>query len=143
MKKSLIATLFGVFTTIYFLVLYIQSYEKTDYDAWGVDYSFDKDILTKLICSVVILGFAVYFLLKAVKNEEADKKLLPLGIGVVGFISTFYPLGRMFKYITENIQDNENNGDTIVSYLIWSIFGAFILVYGIISYLEIKKNNNK
>ena len=50
MKKHIITLLLGVFTTIYFFVLFVQSYSKYN-DGWGTDISFDMDLLIKFLCS--------------------------------------------------------------------------------------------
>lgn len=133
MKRNLLTLIFGVFTTIYFLVLFIQSYSKYN-DGWGTDISFDYDIFIKLLCALIILTVGVVSVYKSYKNSDS-KFEYACGISLIGFITTLYPLGLMFKSIAK-----KKPNDTIVDYLIWSIFGAFILAYGIIRYIDYKKN---
>lgn len=133
MKRNLLTLIFGVFTTIYFLVLFIQSYSKYN-DGWGTDISFDYDIFIKFLCALIILTVGVVSVYKSYKNSDS-KFEYSCGISLIGFITTLYPLGLMFKSIAK-----KKPNDTIVDYLIWSIFGAFILAYGIIRYIDYKKN---
>lgn len=133
MKKNILTLVFGVFTSIYFLVLFIQSYSKYN-DGWGTDISFDYDIFIKLLCSLIILAVGIVSVYKSVKNNSSEYEYA-CGISLIGFITTLYPLGLMFKSIAK-----KKSNDTIVDYLIWAIFGAFILAYGIIRYIDYKKN---
>ncbi len=132
MKKHIITLLLGVFTTIYFFVLFVQSYSKYN-DGWGTDISFDMDLLIKFLCSLIILIVGIIAVYKTVKNKELKIDYI-YGISLIGFISTCYPLGLMFKSIAK-----KKPSDTIVDYLIWALFGAFILAYGIVMYIDYKK----
>ena len=133
MKKAILMTLFGTFVFIYYLVLTLQSYAKYD-DGWGTDISFNQDLVVKTIVGLILLICGIVAILKIRKNQDTFKTY-NTSINVVGILMCVYPLGLMFKMIAKH-----KSGDVIVDYLIWAIFGAFILAYGIISYIENRKN---
>ena len=134
MKKGILMTLFGAFVFIYYLVLSIQSYSKFD-DGWGTDISMDMDLLVKMFVGLTLLICGIVVLVKIKKHRDTFKTY-NTSILVVGMLMCIYPLGLMFKSIAKH-----KSGNVIVDYLIWAIFGAFILAYGIICYLENKKKN--
>ncbi len=134
MKKGILMTLFGTFVFIYYLVLSLQSYSKYD-DGWGTDISMDMDLLVKMFVGLTLLICGIVALVK-IKNHQDTFKTYNTSIMIVGMLMCIYPLGLMFKMIAK-----KKSGDVIVDYLIWAIFGAFILAYGIICYIENKKKN--
>lgn len=132
MKKGILMTLFGTFVFVYYLVLTLQSYSKYD-DGWGTDISMDMDLVVKTLVGLTLLICGIVVLVKT-KNSQDTFKTYNTSIIVVGTLMSIYPLGLMFKMINKH-----KSGSVIVDYLIWAIFGAFILAYGIISYIEHKK----
>ncbi len=134
MKKGILMTLFGAFVFIYYLVLTLQSYSKYD-DGWGTDISMDMDLVVKTLVGLTLLICGIVVLVKIRKHQDTFK-VYNTSINVVGLLMCIYPLGLMFKSIAKH-----KSGSVIVDYLIWAIFGAFILAYGIISYIENKKKN--
>ncbi len=132
MKKGILMTLFGAFVFIYYLVLTLQSYSKYD-DGWGTDISMDMDLVVKTLVGLTLLICGIVVLVKIEKHQDTFK-VYNTSINVVGLLMCIYPLGLMFKSIAKH-----KSGSVIVDYLIWAIFGAFILAYGIISYIEHKK----
>jgi hypothetical protein len=132
MKKGILMTLFGAFVFIYYLVLTLQSYSKYD-DGWGTDISMDMDLVVKTLVGLTLLICGIVVLVKIRKHQDTFK-VYNTSINVVGLLMCIYPLGLMFKSIAKH-----KSGSVIVDYLIWAIFGAFILAYGIISYIEHKK----
>ncbi len=134
MKKGILMTLFGAFVFIYYLVLTLQSYSKYD-DGWGTDISMDMDLVVKTLVGLTLLICGIVVLVKIEKHQDTFK-VYNTSINVVGLLMCIYPLGLMFKSIAKH-----KSGSVIVDYLIWAIFGAFILAYGIISYIENKKKN--
>jgi len=132
MKKGILMTLFGTFVFVYYLVLTLQSYSKYD-DGWGTDISMDMDLVVKTLVGLTLLICGIVVLVKT-KNSQDTFKTYNTSIIVVGALMSIYPLGLMFKMINKH-----KSGSVIVDYLIWAIFGAFILAYGIISYIEHKK----
>ena len=132
MKKGILMTLFGAFVFIYYLVLTLQSYSKYD-DGWGTDISMDMDLVVKTLVGLTLLICGIVVLVKIRKHQDTFK-VYNTSINVVGLLMCIYPLGLMFKSIAKH-----KSGSVIIDYLIWAIFGAFILAYGIISYIEHKK----
>lgn len=142
MKKGILMTLFGTFVFVYYLVLSLQSYSKYD-DGWGTDISMDMDLVVKTLVGLTLLICGIVVLVKT-KNNQDTFKTYNTSIIVVGTIMSIYPLGLMFKMINKLAKATDaakiaGYKADIVSYLIWAIFGAFILAYGIISYIEHKK----
>ena len=134
MKKAILMTLFGTFVFVYYLVLSLQSFSKYD-DGWGTDISMDMDLLVKMFVGLILLICGIIAIIKNRKKENTFKTY-NISINLVGALMCIYPLGLMFKQINKH-----KSGSVIVDYLIWSIFGAFILAYGIICYIENKKKN--
>ena len=93
----------------------------------------DMDLVVKTLVGLTLLICGIIVLIK-VKNHQDTFKVYNTSINVVGLLMCIYPLGIMFKMIAKH-----KSGDVIVDYLIWAIFGAFILAYGIISYIENRK----
>ena len=129
MKKAILTTLFGAFFTILYLVLAIQSFSVYD-DGYGTDVSVNADYITLLVAGIIVLVTGIKHLVRAKKNQELGL-LYPYGYQILGFLMTFYPLGLGFKMIWKN--------KPCANYFVWAIFGAFILAYGVISYLDNKK----
>ena len=137
MKKAILMTLFGAFVFIYHLVLTCQSfYTYTDEDSgiiYGRGFEIDQDLMLKTFVGLILLICGIIVIVKVMKKKETFK-VYDTSIIVVGALMSIYPLGLMFKMINKH-----KSGSVIVDYLIWAIFGAFILAYGIISYIEHKK----
>lgn len=140
MKKAILMTLFGAFVFIYHLVLTCQSfYAYTDTDSedssiiYGRGFEIDQDLMLKTFVGLILLICGIIVIIKVMKKKETFK-VYDTSIIVVGALMSIYPLGLMFKMINKH-----KSGSVIVDYLIWAIFGAFILAYGIISYIEHKK----
>ncbi len=140
MKKAILMTLFGAFVFIYHLVLTCQSfYAYTDTDSedssiiYGRGFEIDQDLMLKTFVGLILLICGIIVIIKVMKKQETFK-VYDTSIIVVGALMCIYPLGLMFKMINKH-----KSGSIIVDYLIWAIFGAFILAYGIISYIEHKK----
>ena len=140
MKKAILMTLFGAFVFIYHLVLTCQSfYAYTDTDSedssiiYGRGFEIDQDLMLKTFVGLILLICGIIVIIKVMKKQETSK-VYDTSIIVVGALMSIYPLGLMFKMINKH-----KSGSVIVDYLIWAIFGAFILAYGIISYIEHKK----
>ena len=145
MKKGILMTLFGAFVFIYHLVLTCQSiYGYTDhgYDddgniipdvVNGHGFEIDQDLLVKTIVGLTLLICGIVVLIKLKKKQETSTTYHS-SIIVVGLLMSVYPLGMMFKAMNKH-----KSGSVIVDYLIWAIFGAFILAYGIISAFERKE----
>lgn len=138
MKKGLLMTLFGSFVFIYYLVLMIQSFYYED-DGYGKTLEFDQDLMVKMFVGLVLLICGIVVLIKVEKNQDTFKTY-NTSINLVGIIMCIYPLGMMFKTIVKLNKHKATTND-VIGYLIWAIFGAFILAYGIISYIEHKKKN--
>ena len=150
MKKAILMTLFGAFVFIYHLVLTCQSfYAYTDTDSedssiiYGRGFEMDQDLLVKTFVGLILLICGIIVIVKVMKKQETFK-VYDTSIIVVGALMSIYPLGLMFKMINKIASATDAAKITgykadIVSYLIWAIFGAFILAYGIISYIEHKK----
>ena len=134
MKKGILMTLFGTFVFVYYLVLMLQSFYFEN-DGYGKTIEFDQDLMVKMFVGLVLLICGIVVLLK-IKNSKNTFATYNTSIIVVGILMSIYPLGLMFKMISK-----KKSGNVIVDYLIWAIFGAFILAYGIICYLENKKKN--
>lgn len=132
MKKGILMTLFGAFVFIYYLVLTIQSFYYEN-DGYGKTLEMDQDLVVKTLVGLVLLICGIVVLIKIKKNQNTFATY-NTSIIVVGILMSFYPLGLMFKMISK-----KKSGDVIVDYLIWAIFGAFILAYAIISYIEYRK----
>ena len=155
MKKGILMTLFGAFVFIYHLVLTCQSfYAYTDYAyddegniipdiIYGRGYEIDQDLMLKTFVGLILLICGIIVIIKVMKKQETFK-VYDTSIIVVGTLMSIYPLGLMFKMINKLAKATDaakiaGYKADIVSYLIWAIFGAFILAYGIISYFEHKK----
>ena len=134
MKKGILMTLFGTFVFIYYLVLMIQSFYFEN-DGYGKTIEFDQDLMVKMFVGLVLLICGIVVLIK-IKNSKETFTTYNTSILVVGILMSVYPLGMMFRAMNKH-----KSGSVIVDYLIWAIFGAFILAYGIISYIENKKKN--
>ena len=132
MKKGILMTLFGAFVFIYYLVLMIQSFYFEN-DGYGKTIEFDQDLMVKMFVGLILLICGIVAIIKIKKNQDTFSTY-NTSICVVGIIMFIYPLGLMFKMINK-----KKSGNIIVDYLIWAIFGAFILAYGIISYIEHKR----
>lgn len=139
MKKAILMTLFGAFVFIYHLVLTCKSfYAYTDTDSedpsiiYGRGFELDQDLLVKTFVGLILLICGIIVIVKVMKKQETSK-VYDTSIIVAGALMCIYPLGLMFKMI------NKHKSGSAVDYLIWAIFGAFILAYGIISYIEHKK----
>ena len=132
MKKGILMTLFGAFVFIYHLVLTIQSFYYEN-DGYGRTLEMDQDLLVKTFVGLILLICGIVVIIYAKKRKDTFKTY-NVSINLVGLLMFVYPLGLMFKMINK-----KKSGDVIVDYLIWAIFGAFILAYGIISYIEHKK----
>ena len=132
MKKGILMTLFGLFVFIYYLVLMIQSFEYYN-DGYGKDISVDQDIMVKMFVGLVLLICGIVVLVK-IKKKQDTFNTYNYSIILVGMLMSVYPLGMMFRSMNKH-----KSGSVIVDYLIWTIFGAFILAYGIICFIEHKK----
>ena len=132
MKKGILMTLFGAFVFIYHLVLTIQSFYYEN-DGYGRTLEMDQDLLVKTFVGLILLICGIVVIIYTKKEKDAFK-IYNVSINLVGLLMFVYPLGLMFKMINK-----KKSGDVIVDYLIWAIYGAFILAYGIISYIEHKK----
>ena len=132
MKKGILMTLFGTFVFIYYLVLTIQSFYYEN-DGYGKTIEFDQDLLVKTIAGLTLLVCGIVVLIKLKKRQETSTTYHS-SIIVLGLLMSVYPLGMMFKAMNKH-----KSGNVIVDYLIWAIFGAFILAYGIISAFEKKE----
>ena len=132
MKKGILMTLFGTFVFIYYLVLTIQSFYYEN-DGYGKTLEMDQDLVVKTLVGLVLLICGIVVLIKIKKNQNTFATY-NTSIIVVGILMSIYPLGLMFKMISK-----KKSGNVIVDYLIWAIFGAFILAYGIISYIDYRK----
>ena len=132
MKKGILMTLFGAFVFIYYLVLTIQSFYYEN-DGYGKTLEMDQDLVVKTLVGLVLLICGIIVLIKIKKNQNTFATY-NTSIIVVGILMSIYPLGLMFKMISK-----KKSGNVIVDYLIWTIFGAFILAYGIISYIDYRK----
>lgn len=132
MKKGLLMTLFGTFVFVYYLVLTIQSFYYEN-DGYGRTLEMDQDLLTKAIVGLILLICGLIVIVRVEKRKETFK-IYNTSICLVGVIMTLYPLGKMFRAMNKH-----KSGSVIVDYLIWAIFGAFILAYGIICYIENRK----
>ncbi|MBP5446341.1 MAG: hypothetical protein J6Y28_09240 [Acholeplasmatales bacterium] len=132
MKKAILTTLFGIFTFVYFLVLTIQSFYYEN-DGYGKTIEMDQDLLVKTFAGLVILICGIVVILKT-KDHKDTFSVYNTSINLVGLLMCIYPLGMMFRAMNKH-----KSGSVIVDYLIWALFGAFILAYGIISYIEHKK----
>jgi len=134
MKKGILMTLFGTFVFVYYLVLMLQSFYFEN-DGYGKTIEFDQDLMVKMFVGLVLLICGIVVLLK-IKNSKNTFATYNTSINIVGMLMCIYPLGMMFRAMNKH-----KSGSVIVDYLIWAIFGAFILAYGIISYIENKKKN--
>lgn len=132
MKKAILTTLFGIFTFVYFLVLTIQSFYYEN-DGYGKTIEMDQDLLVKTFAGLVILICGIVVILKT-KDHKNTFSVYNTSINLVGLLMCIYPLGKMFRAMNKH-----KSGSVIVDYLIWALFGAFILAYGIISYIEHRK----
>lgn len=141
MKRSIITTLAGIFVMVLYLVWAIQSYSKEN-DGWGTNTEMNMDYFVLAICGIIILIVGLYDLYVNVKANGADvsslvKKDYIYGGLLLGAITSIYPLGLMFKSIAK-----EEGSTTIVNYLLCFIFGAFILAYSLLAFLDFKKKEN-
>lgn len=140
MKRSILVTLFGLFVFVLYLVLAIKSYSKWD-DGFGTDYSMDMDLFILCICGLIILILGLYdlYLNVKVKNgiELNVKKAYIYSGLLIGFVTTLYPLGLMFKSIAK-----KKSNDTILNYFECAIFGGFVLAFAIIYFIDLRKNKN-
>lgn len=132
MKKGILMTLFGTFVFVYYLVLMIQSFYFEN-DGYGKTIEFDQDLMVKTFVGLILLICGIVVIIYTKKRKDTFKTY-NVSINLVGLLMFVYPLGLMFKMINK-----KKSGNVIVDYLIWAIFGAFILAYGIISYIEHKK----
>lgn len=132
MKKAILTTLFGIFTFVYFLVLTIQSFYYEN-DGYGKTIEMDQDLLVKTACGLVILICGLIVVLK-IRDHQDTFTTYNTSINLIGVLMCVYPLGKMFRAMNKH-----KSGNVIVDYLIWALFGAFILAYGIMSYIEHKK----
>ena len=132
MKKGILMTLFGTFVFVYYLVLMLQSFYFEN-DGYGKTIELDQDLLVKTIAGLTLLVCGIVVLIKLKKRQETSTTYHS-SIIVVGLLMSVYPLGMMFKAMNKH-----KSGNVIVDYLIWAIFGAFILAYGIISAFEKKE----
>lgn len=151
MKKlgtSIVTLVLGLFSTGYFLTLFIKSYGRYN-DGWGTTVSFDFNHLTKLIMAIIILIAGAYSLYLNVKGNDNDELVYTYSISLVGAISTFVPLGFALKLVTKWVQDGHTKYLKKVAseyhlfisdYLVWSAFGLIILAYGTVRYIAYKKN---
>ena len=139
MKKGILMTLFGAFVFIYYLVLSLKSiYPYTEYadEAKTIvaarGFSMEMDLVVKTLVGLTLLICGIVVLVKIKKHQDTFKTY-NTSILVAGMLMCIYPLGLMFKMIAKH------KSGSATDYLIWAIFGAFILAYGIISYIENRK----
>ena len=142
MKKGILTALFGIFVFIYYLVLTIQSFNYSS-DEYGKDLSVNNDYLTLCLLGLVIIICAIIVLIK-IENDQETFGTYNTSINLIGFVLVCYNLGMMFKMINKLVKETKPEKipglkASTVDYLIWAIFGAFILAYGVISYIEHKK----
>lgn len=133
MKKSIFLTVFGSFITILYVVLFILSFEYYS-DEYGTDISFNEDYMTLLIVGLILLGMGIISIVLSYKNKS-QYELFLYGLGVIGLIMCFCPLGEMFRAIAK-----DKSTSTIMEYFLWAVFGGFIIAYDVIYYID---NKNK
>ncbi len=139
MKKSIFTTLFGLFVFILYLILAINSYSKYS-DEYGTDISFDMDLFVLCICGLIIIIVGLYDLYLNVKVNDPNLKSMEaysIGLSLLGCITFIYPLGMMFKMISK-----KEGFEVVSNYLECAIFGAFLLVAGILLFLDYKKKKS-
>lgn len=140
MKKGILTALLGLFTTILYFVLYVQSYVR-DNDGWGTDVSFNSDMLVLTVVGIAILATGLYVCYSIKKQKNTDNAY-NIGFATVGALMTLYPFGKMFKYVGKRIDAKGGYAADIKHYLIWGLFGAFIIALAVINYLDTKKKEN-
>ncbi len=140
MKKSIFTTVFGLFVFLLYLILSLKSFSKYD-DGFGTDISYDMDLFVLCICGLIILIVGLYDLYLNIKkkNNTMLKSLeaYSKGLSLLGFISTLYPLGMMFKMIAK-----KKGSLIITNYLECAMFGAFVLTAGILLFIDYKKKKS-
>lgn len=132
MKKAISTTILGAVFSIYYLVMYILSFESYN-DGWGTDKSFNLDYFVSFIGFAAILVVGIISIYNVVKKKENNK----LYINVILFISlifTLYNAGLMFKNIAK-----KKELEDILPYMYLTIFGLYLVYVFIIN--SIKKLN--
>lgn len=128
MKKAITTTILGSMFSIYYLVMYILSYESYN-DGWGTDKSFNLDYLIAFICFLVLVcagGMIIYN--KKKDKEYSEKKVYINVILLISMIIIFYNFGLMFKNIAKG-----KNADVILPYMYFGIFGLYLLYLFVIN----------
>lgn len=135
--KNIINIVLGAFALIISFIFFIKSKEVWS-DDYGTDISFNNDYVVAMIISVIILVHGIAQLVSSspfttvVCNTTAS--------GVV----CFYSLGVFFKPLMKALSKHVAfSFDDYQVYLYIGIFALILFVYYVVSYLEIKKLNNK
>lgn len=133
MKKSILTLLFGTFVFGLYLVLAIKSYSYYS-DEYGTDISVDGDCVTLALIGLFVAIVGIVMIVRAKKDLTVNVNQV---ITVIGFVMTFYPLGLAFKMLAKKKPESS------IDYFLWAIFGAFMLAYGVIDYIDGRKKLDK
>lgn len=132
--KLIFSIIIAGFVTTISLILFIQSFSVYK-DEWGTDISFNSDYVVALLVGIALL-------MNAIVSIKTGSEVSNCICGItISFLICFYPLGVFFKALNKAMLKNAKF-DFIgnQAYLYIGILGLLILIYYIISYLEIKKN---
>ena len=135
--KNIINIVLGAFVLIVSLVYFIKSKEVWA-DEYGTDISFNSDYVVAMIIGVIISVHGVAQLLNS--NQFTSVICNITASGVI----CFYSLGCFFKPLMKAL--SKNVAFEFVNYQAYLYIGILTLIlfaYYIVSYFDIKKQNNK
>ena len=120
---------------LYTFISFCQSCGKYN-DGWGTDFFASNDMLYYSVASLILLIFAIYALVKTIKNK-------PLGYaphiscGIASFILFGYEMGYFTKQMGKGKAFNDYK-----EYFVFGLIYLTITVVIVLKYFVDKKENN-
>lgn len=126
----------GIMTFGCALVSFIISYEFYQ-DEYGTDISFNEDMIVVMIIGLIVALFAFVALSK---RKEVVKEAYISGT-LISAMACFYPMGVFFKSLFKSLsKKQEFDFSSYQNYLFIGIIALFVLVYMIVSLVQLYKN---
>lgn len=139
-NKFKLATSIAFLVTILIIFLYtfISFCKSCDSynDGWGTDFFASNDMLYYSVASLILLIFAIYALVKTIKNKSLG--FAPhISCGIASFILFGYEMGYFTKQMGKGKAFNDYK-----EYLIFGIIYLAITVVIVLKYFADRKENN-